>query len=86
MATPGTPVVAPAPEAEVAIAPPYVVSNQNLVVNNGGGRTPTTGHQSHYPIWLDKNGVEYIYIAGVHLTKLSDLNFATSRRETVVRR
>ena len=87
--TPATPEVVPAPPAPqsvavVSVAPvvdaPYKVTDQNLVVNNGGG------HRTHYSIWTDANGTEYIYIAGVQLTKITDLIFNNATRETVVRR
>lgn len=61
------------------------VSSQDLVVLNGGGTTATTGHQSHYPIWFDENGLEYLYMDGHTAVLLSNLVFNSCRRETVNR-
>jgi hypothetical protein len=41
------------------------VTNENIVVNNGGG------HHSIYPVWEDETGVEYVYLNGHSPTKLS---------------
>ena len=65
---------------------PYTVTNQNLVVANGGGRTAHTGHRTHYSIWKDAAGVEYIYLDNVHPVKLADQKgLNVIGRETVVR-
>jgi hypothetical protein len=40
------------------------VTDQDLIVLNGGGKFADTGHRSHFPIWKDKNGDEFIYIDG----------------------
>lgn len=71
------------------------VTNTDLVVLNGGGSvthgdkihaSPGTGHQSHYPIWKDSDGIEYIYVDGFTPVRLDRLVFPSSRRETVVRK
>lgn len=64
----------------------FRVSNQDVVVLNGGGSTPNTGHSSHYPVWLDEKGVEHIYLNGETPTPLANLNLKITRRETVIRR
>jgi hypothetical protein len=73
------PVASPAPY-------PYTVTNQNVIVANGGGRTKNTGHRTHYSIWKDAAGVEYIFLDNVRPVKLADqkgLNIIG--RENVVR-
>lgn len=61
------------------------VSNEDLIVLSGG--TPASGSRSHYPIWLDQNNVEYIYIGGQTPVVLSkQTNLKIIKRETVVRR
>lgn len=62
----------------------YTLTNQNLVVLNGGGQTNATGHQSHYPIYKDDAGVEYIWYQNRY-QKISDLNLNIRRREVVDR-
>ena len=57
------------------------VTNQNLIVTTGGS------HQTHYPIWVDDEGVEYIPNgSGQALVKLSDQVSKQAKRETVVRK
>ena len=56
-----------------------LVTNQNLVITKGGGA------QTHYPIWKDEAGVEYISLNAVTFVKVSELQFQTTRRETVNR-
>lgn len=60
------------------------VTDQNIVVNMGGGK-PGVGHQRHLPIWKDEKGVEYVSINGNGWVKLADQEFVNSRRETVSR-
>ena len=40
------------------------VTNQDLIVNNGGGKYADSGHRSHYPIWKNEEGDEFIYVDG----------------------
>lgn len=63
------------------------VTNQDLIVLNGGGLTPTTGHRSHCPVWADAHGVEYISLDGESFTPLASLtSLKIIKREIVVRR
>jgi very-short-patch-repair endonuclease len=57
-----------------------IVTNQDLIVHTGGG------HQTHYPIWKDEAGVEYISRDGFTFVRLQNQEFKQSRRETVVRK
>jgi len=60
------------------------VTNQNLVVNNGGGKYVDSGHRSHYPIWVDANGDEFIYTDGQHPVEIGQTGLIGTR-ETVTR-
>ena len=40
------------------------VTNQDFIVNNGGGKFNDSGHRSHYPIFIDAEGNEYLYTDG----------------------
>lgn len=40
------------------------VTNQNFIVCNGGGSHANSGHFSHYPIFIDAEGNEYLYTDG----------------------
>jgi hypothetical protein len=56
-------------------------TKDDLVVSNGGGS------QSHYPIFADKQGVEYVSLNGHNFTKLATIsNLKIIRRETVIRK
>lgn len=61
------------------------VTDQDLIVCNGGGAYPDTGHHSHYPIWKDSEGNEYIYIDGHRAIEIGQTGL-NGRREQVVRR
>jgi hypothetical protein len=61
------------------------VTNQDLIVWNGGGLYSDTGHRSHYPIFKDDNNVEHVYLDGHNPIRLDRLNFQMSKRETVQR-
>jgi hypothetical protein len=61
------------------------VTNQNIIVNMGGGSKFGGRHQRHYPIWKDENGVEYVSINGHSWVKLSDQDFVNAPREVVTR-
>lgn len=62
------------------------VTNEDLVVTNGGGAVATSGHRSHYPIWRDDaTGEEFISLDGYRFTILSTLKFGVCCREVVVR-
>ena len=57
------------------------VTNQNLVVTTGGS------HQTHYPIWVDDTGIEYIPSQNGHtFVRITSQISEGSRRETVVRK
>lgn len=60
------------------------VTDKNLVVNNGGGRTPDSGHRSHYPIFISPEGDEYIYVDGHRPVEVGQTGLK-GVRETVVR-
>ncbi len=62
----------------------YRVTNQDLIISMGGHAQPGLGSQRHLPIFVDKNGTEYVSLNGLSLQKISDLNY-TSRREVVER-
>jgi hypothetical protein len=64
----------------------YHISDQNLTVVHGGHKQKDLGHQRTYPIFIDdETGEELISLNGQVLQKLSNLQFDTSRRETVKR-
>ena len=57
------------------------VTNQNLVIRSGGS------HQTHYPIWIDDAGVEYIPSQnGQTFVKITDQISKQAKRETVERK
>jgi hypothetical protein len=69
------------------------VTDQDLIVMNGGGSVTIgdrmhphhgTGHQSHYPIWKDAEGNEYIYIDGHRAIEIGQTGLS-GRREQVRR-
>lgn len=60
------------------------VTSENLVVCNGGGRTPDSGHRSHYPVFKDENGDEYIYVDGQRPVEIGQTGLKGTR-ETVTR-
>ena len=64
----------------------YSLTNQNLIVVFGGHALPGYGSQKHLPIFVDKDGVEYVSINGLSLQKVSDLNYQHMRRENVERK
>lgn len=63
----------------------YTLTNQNLVISMGGHKQPGLGSQKHLPIFVDKNGIEYVSLNGLSLQRLSDLNYQT-RRENIERK
>jgi hypothetical protein len=60
------------------------VTNQDLIVNNGGNKSPDAGHRSHYPIFRDDNGDEYIYPDGQQPVQIGQTGLKGTR-ETVTR-
>jgi hypothetical protein len=56
------------------------VTNQNLVVLSG--RT----NQTHYPIWKDDAGIEYISLDGMTFRTILELGYERYPRETVERK
>lgn len=63
----------------------YTVTNQNLVVNFGGHKDPGLGVHRHLPIFVDKDGTEYVSLNGLTLQKVSSLTYPNTRREHVQR-
>lgn len=59
------------------------VTNENLIIHNGGHPQPGFGSQTHYPIFKDAEGNEYIFRNGITPSKFGGL--ANTRRETVTR-
>jgi hypothetical protein len=62
----------------------YTVTKQNLIVNNGGGRTPATGHRSHLAIYKGEDGKEYVYFQK-KFQLVSALGLKSNNREQVSR-
>lgn len=60
------------------------VTDQDYIVNNGGGRFADSGHRNHYPIWRDANGDEYLYIDGQRPIEIGQTGLI-GKRETVIR-
>ena len=69
------------------------VTDQDFIVLNGGGSITIgdkiypnhgTGHQSHYAIWKDEEGNEYIYVDGHRAVEIGQTGL-NGRREVVVR-
>jgi len=60
------------------------VTDRDLVVNNGGGSTPDLGHKSHFPIFRDEEGNEFIYPDGQRPIEIGQTGL-TGIRETVKR-
>ena len=62
----------------------YTPTSQNIIVCNGGGRTPATGHRSHLCVYKDENGLEYVYFQK-RFQLVSALGLKSNNRETVSR-
>lgn len=60
------------------------VTDQNFVVCNGGGRHADSGHFSHFPIWKDSEGNEYLYVDGQRPIEIGQTGLI-GVRQTVVR-
>lgn len=60
------------------------VTDKNLVVLSGGSRYSDSGHRFHFPIWVDENGDEYLYVDGQHPVEIGQTGLS-GIRETVTR-
>jgi len=60
------------------------VTDQDLIVNNGGGQFKDSGHRSHYPIWRNADGDEFIYVDGQRPIEIGQTGLI-GPRVTVVR-
>lgn len=60
------------------------VTDKDLIVLNGGGRFVDSGHRSHYPIFINEEGDEYIYVDGQQPIQIGQTGL-TGQRETVKR-
>jgi hypothetical protein len=64
----------------------YSITNEDLIIIDGGHVRAGYGSQRHYPIFKDEQGVEYISLNGQRLQKISTIQLDQySRRETVKR-
>jgi hypothetical protein len=59
------------------------VINQDLIVLSGG--TPASGSMTHYPVWIDDEGNEFLYVNGEIPVMLKNFKGKIIRRETVIR-
>jgi hypothetical protein len=64
----------------------YSITNEDLIIVDGGHVRAGLGSQRHYPIFKDDAGVEYISLNGLRLQKISTVDVGLySRREAVQR-
>jgi len=64
----------------------YSITNENLIIVDGGHAQPGLGSQRHLPIFKDENGNEYVSLNGQTLTNIVLLTLDKyARRETVKR-
>jgi hypothetical protein len=64
----------------------YSITNENLIIVEGGHAQPGLGSQRHLPIFKGNDGAEYVSLNGQTLTKVETLRLNKySRRETVQR-
>lgn len=60
------------------------VTDKNLVVLSGGSKHADSGHRFHYPVFVDENGDEFIYVDGQRPIEIGQTGLV-GVRETVTR-
>jgi len=64
----------------------YSITNENLIIVDGGHARPGLGSQRHLPIFVDESGNEYVSLNGQNLIRISNIQLDQyARRETVQR-
>jgi hypothetical protein len=55
------------------------VTNQDLIVLDGGGQFSDSGVRSHYPIWKSESGDEFIYVDGQRPVEIGQTGLVGTR-------
>jgi hypothetical protein len=64
----------------------YSITNEDLIILDGGHVRAGYGSQRHYPIFKDESGNEYISLNGQTLRKISTIDLGQSSKREVVKR